>query len=83
MVEYEKCGDYKLDLGEFVYVKIRIVLFEIQVWVDDFLKEWNVYWVGYEYVRGDKVVEFFGVFVQKKVMQDNYYNKEQMVRLGL
>ncbi|KAK0671644.1 HD domain-containing protein [Cercophora samala] len=76
MVEYEKRGDHKLDLGEFAYVKTRIVLPEIQAWAEDLFKEWNAYWVGHEHVRGDRGEESSGVSAQKKAMQDDYYNKE-------
>ncbi|KAK0636961.1 HD domain-containing protein [Bombardia bombarda] len=73
MVEYEKRGEGKLDLGEFAYVKTRIVLPEVQAWAKDLIAEREAFWDGHSHIDGSAGVEG-GVPAEKKEMQDEYYN---------
>jgi len=73
MVEYEKRGEGKLDLGEFAYVKTRIMLKEVQAWADDLIKEREAFWNGHAHVKGDEGISG-GVPVEKAEMQADYYN---------
>jgi putative hydrolase of HD superfamily len=75
MVEYEKRGEGRLDLGEFAYVKTKIVLDEVKAWADEIMKERENFWAGQAHVHGDAGVEG-GVAPGKKAMQDAYYTKE-------
>ncbi|KAK0627540.1 metal dependent phosphohydrolases with conserved 'HD [Immersiella caudata] len=75
MVEYEKRGQGKLDLGEFAYVKTKIVLPEVQSWAEEVIQEREAFWQGHSHVRGDVGVDG-GVPAEKKEMQDDYYNRE-------
>lgn len=54
MVEYEKRGEQKLDLGEFAWVATRLVLDETKAWATEVMKEREVYWGAKEHVQGDK-----------------------------
>ncbi|KAK3307347.1 HD domain-containing protein [Chaetomium strumarium] len=75
MVEYEKRGKGKLDLGEFAYVKTKVVLDELKPWVEDIMTEREDFWAGQAHVKGDAGVDG-GVNPEKKAMQDAYYSKE-------
>lgn len=75
MVEYEKRGKGKLDLGEFAYVKTKIVLDEVKAWAEEIMKEREDFWAGQEHVHGEEGVEG-GVNPEKAAMQDAYYNRE-------
>ncbi|KAK0715254.1 HD domain-containing protein [Lasiosphaeris hirsuta] len=75
MVEYEKRGEGKLDLGEFGYVKTRIVLDEVKAWAEELIKEREAFWQGQPHVRGDLLVKG-GVPEGKVEMQSDYYDKE-------
>ncbi|KAK4243270.1 HD domain-containing protein [Corynascus novoguineensis] len=75
MVEYEKRGKGKLDLGEFAYVKTKIVLDEVKVWAEEIMKEREEFWAGQEHVHGEAGVDG-GVAPEKKAKQDAYYNRE-------
>ncbi|KAI9678238.1 MAG: hypothetical protein M1817_006183 [Caeruleum heppii] len=44
MMEYERMGEGKKDLGEFVRVSERVVLPEVRDWCRDLLKEREEYW---------------------------------------
>ncbi|RDA83818.1 hypothetical protein CP532_5127 [Ophiocordyceps camponoti-leonardi (nom. inval.)] len=46
MVEYERRGEGKLDLGEFSHVARHIVLPETRVWADEVLREREAFWAG-------------------------------------
>jgi len=72
MVEYEKRGKGKLDLGEFAYVKTRIVLDEVKEWADELMKEREAFWDGHSHVHGEAGVEG-GVAPEKLSMQTAYY----------
>jgi len=74
MVEYEKRGEGKLDLGEFAYVKIKIVLQEVKNWAEELIQEREKFWKGHQHIRGDLEVAG-GVSLGTKEMQDGYYNK--------
>lgn len=56
MVEYEKRGDGKLDLGEFAWVATRLVLDETKAWASEVLKEREAFWAGRAHVNGEKGV---------------------------
>lgn len=75
MVEYEKRGKGKLDLGEFAYVKTKIVLDEVKAWAEEIMQEREDFWAGQAHVHGEAGVEG-GVTADKKAMQDAYYRKE-------
>jgi len=72
MVEYEKRGEGKLDLGEFAYVKTRISLEPVKQWADELIQEREVFWDGHSHVRGD--VDAGGVEAETKALQGEYYN---------
>lgn len=57
MVEYEKRGERKLDLGEFAWVATRLVLEETKAWAAEVLKEREAYWGAAGHVDGAKGVE--------------------------
>lgn len=75
MVEYEKRGKGKLDLGEFTYVKTKIVLDEVKVWADELIKERETFWAGHAHIDGEGG-ETGGVPAEKRAMQHEYYNRE-------
>lgn len=75
MVEYEKRGKGRLDLGEFAYVKTKIVLDEVKEWAEEVMKEREEFWAGHSHVKGDAGVDG-GVAPEKKAMQDAYYSKD-------
>ncbi|KAK4126498.1 hypothetical protein N657DRAFT_567408 [Parathielavia appendiculata] len=75
MVEYEKRGKGRLDLGEFAYVKTKIVLDEVKAWAEEIMKEREEFWAGQAHVHGEAGVEG-GVAPEKAAMQDAYYRKE-------
>ncbi|KAL2267238.1 hypothetical protein VTJ83DRAFT_4515 [Remersonia thermophila] len=76
MVEYEKRGRGRLDLGEFAYVRTGIVLDEVGRWADEVMKEREAFWAGKPHLRGELGSEEGGVGTDKKAMQDAYYSKE-------
>ena len=44
MNEYERRGEGKVDLGEFVWVSKRIALPEMKAWADEILQEREAFW---------------------------------------
>ncbi|KAK3390647.1 HD domain-containing protein [Podospora didyma] len=74
MIEYEKRGEGKLDLGEFTYVSTVIVLDEVKAWAAELLKDREAFWDGHAHVRGEAGVDG-GIAPEKKEMQDEYYSK--------
>ncbi|KAF5985981.1 hydrolase-HD superfamily protein [Fusarium bulbicola] len=75
MVEYEKRGEGKVDLGEFAYVATRMTLPEMKAWGQEVLKEREAFWGSKEHVHGEQGVNG-GVTTERKGQQDNYYNKD-------
>lgn len=75
MVEYEKRGKGKLDLGEFAYVKTKIVLDEVKAWAEELMKEREDFWAGQAHIHGEEGVAG-GVTPEKRAMQDAYYSKD-------
>jgi len=75
MVAYEKRGQGKLDLGEFAYVKTKIVMQRVKDWAEELIQEREAFWKGHSHVRGDVGVEG-GVPLEKREMQDCYYKVE-------
>ncbi|KAL2129765.1 hypothetical protein VTI74DRAFT_7317 [Chaetomium olivicolor] len=75
MLEYEKRGKGRLDLGEFAYVKTKIVLDEVKAWAEELMQEREEFWAGQAHVNGEAGVEG-GVAPEKRAMQDAYYSKE-------
>ncbi|AEO66407.1 7878d150-2b95-4eb3-a421-696d7bef5e78 [Thermothielavioides terrestris] len=75
MVEYEKRGKGKLDLGEFAYIKTKIVLDEVKAWAEELMNEREQFWAGQAHIKGDAGVDG-GITADKKAMQDAYYSKE-------
>lgn len=76
MIEYEKRGDKKVDLGEFAYVAKKIVLPETKEWAEDLLREREAFWAGKEHVHGERGVEG-GVSEDHAQQQDKYYSKTE------
>lgn len=72
MVEYEKRGDKKVDLGEFAYVATRVVLNETKAWATEVLKEREAYWGQKDHVHGEKGVNG-GVAEDRMQAQGDYY----------
>lgn len=75
MVEYEKRGEGKVDLGEFAYVATRMVLPEMKAWAAEILKEREAFWGAQQHVHGEEGVKG-GVQPEKLAKQDEYYSKE-------
>ena len=75
MVEYEKRGKGRLDLGEFAYVQTKIVLDEVKAWAAEIMQEREAFWAGQAHVHGEAGVEG-GVAPESKAKQDAYYSKE-------
>ncbi|KAJ4289445.1 hypothetical protein N0V88_006925 [Collariella sp. IMI 366227] len=78
MMEYEKRGKGRLDLGEFAYVKTKIVLEEVKAWAEELMAEREEFWAGQAHVHGEAGVEG-GVAPEKREMQDAYYSKDSQV----
>lgn len=57
MVEYERRGEGKLDLGEFAWVATRLVLEETKAWAQEVLREREAFWGQREHVHGEKGVD--------------------------
>lgn len=76
MVEYEKRGQGKLDLGEFAYVKTKIMLPEVKSWADELILEREAIWDGKTHIRGD-VGAKGGVAPEKTAASDDYYSREE------
>jgi putative hydrolase of HD superfamily len=76
MVEYEKRGQGKLDLGEFAYVKTKMVLREVKNWADELILEREAFWDGKTHVRGDVGVKG-GVAPETTAASDDYYSREE------
>lgn len=74
MVEYEKRGDGKLDLGEFAYVATRMTLPEMKAWGQEVLKEREAFWGSKTHVHGEQGVDG-GVKPERKGQQDDYYSR--------
>ncbi|KAF7560956.1 hypothetical protein G7046_g3219 [Stylonectria norvegica] len=53
MMEYEKRGEGKLDLGEFAYVATKVALPEMKVWADEVLKEREDFWGSKKHIHGE------------------------------
>ena len=75
MVEYEKRGGGRLDLGEFAYVQTKIVLDEVKAWAGEVMQEREGFWAGQAHVHGEAGGDG-GVTADKKAMQDAYYRKD-------
>lgn len=74
MVEYEKRGERKVDLGEFAYVAKKMVLDETKQWAAELLREREQFWHGKEHVHGELGAEG-GVNPAHAHQQDEYYSK--------
>lgn len=72
MVEYEKRGEGKLDLGEFAYVATKVALKEMKVWADEVILERDAYWGAAGHIDGAKGVEG-GVAEDKVNKSAEYY----------
>lgn len=75
MVEYEKRGEGRVDLGEFAYVATNMVLPETKAWAAELLKERENFWGAQSHSRGEDGVDG-GVEPKHKQMLDEYYSKE-------
>ncbi|KAJ0341309.1 hypothetical protein COL154_011021 [Colletotrichum chrysophilum] len=75
MMEYEKRGQGKLDLGEFAYVATKFSLPETKEWADELLKEREQFWGAKDHVHGESGVDG-GVKVDTRQQQDDYYKRE-------
>ncbi|KAI7778823.1 hypothetical protein LA080_001604 [Diaporthe eres] len=72
MVEYEKRGERKLDLGEFAYVATRLALDETKEWAAEIIKEREAYWGREGHIHGDAGVQG-GVTKDHLQAVDEYY----------
>ncbi|KAK1836529.1 HD domain-containing protein [Podospora conica] len=72
MVEYEKRGEGKLDLGEFAYVKLKIALPEVREWAEELVQQREEFWGGRQHTRGD-VGTAGGVAAEFKKKQESFY----------
>lgn len=72
MVEYEKRGERKLDLGEFAYVATRLALDETKQWAQEVLNEREAYWGSKEHVHGENGVDG-GVATDHVAASTDYY----------
>lgn len=75
MIEYERRGEGRVDLGEFAYVATKMVLPETRAWADEVLKEREAFWGGRQHIHGEAGVSG-GVKAKTKDEQDAYYSKE-------
>ncbi|KAM0321792.1 hypothetical protein ACHAQA_009888 [Verticillium albo-atrum] len=75
MVEYERRGEGRIDLGEFAYVATKFALPETREWADDILKEREAFWGSVDHVHGEAGVKG-GVTEDLQQQQDSYYKKE-------
>lgn len=75
MVEYERRGGGRLDLGEFAYVTNRMAVAETREWARQLLLEREAFWSGRQHVHGERGVEG-GVSGDKTRQQDAYYNRD-------
>lgn len=75
MMEYEKRGEGKVDLGEFAYVATKMALPEMRAWADEVLKEREDFWGAREHVHGEKGVEG-GVEASHTAQQEDYYKRD-------
>lgn len=69
MVEYERSGEGKLDLGEFSRVAVRIKLPEVQAWAQQVLDEREAFWKE----KGVVPTHMEDVKDGMKKLQDEYY----------
>ncbi|KAK3400265.1 HD domain-containing protein [Sordaria brevicollis] len=72
MVEYEKRGKGKLDLGEFTFVKTKVGLDEMRAWADEIIQEREEFWAGKEHIRRDGG-DVGTITQEKEKMQEAYY----------
>lgn len=72
MVEYEKRGDKKLDLGEFANVARRVALQGCRDWAAEILKEREAYWGQKEHIHGENGVQG-GVSADHMQAHGEYY----------
>ncbi|KAL2022897.1 hypothetical protein VTK56DRAFT_4428 [Thermocarpiscus australiensis] len=72
MVEYEKRGRGKLDLGEFAYVKTNIVLDEVKAWAEEVIAEREKFWAGRPHLNGE-LEAAGGVAPETTAMLHAYY----------
>nr|XP_036580473.1 HD domain-containing protein [Colletotrichum truncatum]KAF6788385.1 HD domain-containing protein [Colletotrichum truncatum] len=75
MMEYEKRGQGKLDLGEFAYVATKFSLPETKEWADALLKEREQFWGAKQHVHGEEGIQG-GVKEDRRQQQDEYYTRE-------
>ena len=75
MMEYEKRGEGKIDLGEFAYVATKMALPEMKAWADEVLKEREEFWGDKVVVHGERG-EDGGVGLQRTVQQEDYYKRD-------
>jgi putative hydrolases of HD superfamily len=72
MVEYERRGERRLDLGEFAYVATRLALDETKEWAAEIIREREAYWAGQGHVNGDAGLAG-GVAEDHLAAVDEYY----------
>lgn len=71
MVEYERRGEGKLDLGEFAYVATRVELPEMREMAEQVVKEREDFWSGRAHSQPEDTGE------EKTQMLKEYYDKEE------
>lgn len=75
MLEYERRGQGKIDLGEFAYVSGKMTLPETRAWADELIAEREQFWGAKEHVHGEKGTEG-GVTETRKQQQEDYYQRD-------
>ena len=74
MVEYEKRGRGRIDLGEFAYVATKVELPETKAWAAELLREREEFWAGGSHIQGDEGVAG-GVSTDHAASLDAYYDE--------
>lgn len=75
MMEYERRGEGKIDLGEFAYVSRKMTLPETRAWADELIAEREKFWGAKAHVVGDKGTEG-GVTAAHTKQQEEYYQRD-------
>ncbi|EJP69134.1 HD domain-containing protein [Beauveria bassiana ARSEF 2860] len=75
MLEYERGGARRLDLGEFSWVRGKITLPETRAWADELIAEREAFWGDKEHIRGYEGTEG-GVKEEHTKQQEQYYQRD-------
>lgn len=75
MMEYERRGEGKVDLGEFAYVSRKMTLPETRAWADELIAEREQFWGSKAHVHGEKGTDG-GVTETRTKQQEEYYQRD-------